>query len=118
MGLHVGATGNRSGRRCTAAHMVNYRLPASRSGLILEAGAALTTILAGVRWILDYSRTPCPSDVVYRGSHFCDGWAQFSRGGASLEKAVGAIQADPFLQVVAAIAACLLVLAVLRRTFA
>ncbi|MDQ6883353.1 MAG: hypothetical protein M3077_03805 [Candidatus Dormibacteraeota bacterium] len=98
--------------------MVNYRLPASRSGLILEAGAALATILAGVRWILDYSRTPCPGDVLYRASRLCHGWAQFTRGGAALEKAVGAIQADPFLQIVAAIAACLLVLAVLRRIFA
>jgi hypothetical protein len=47
----------------------------------------------------------------------CEGWQQWTRGGAFLTKSLMALQSDPALQVMAAITGVLLVLVVWRIVF-
>ena len=77
------------------------------------ATAALASVTI-VRFAGAYARVTCPDLYRMNGGWMCEGWQQWTRGGAFLTKSLMALQSDPALQVLAAITGVLLVLVVWR----
>lgn len=94
--------------------MGNWR-PARYARLILALATAVLALVTVIRFAEAYARVPCPDQYSMNGGWLCEGWQQWSRGGAFLTKSLMALQSDPMLQVIAAITGALLVVIVLRR---
>jgi hypothetical protein len=96
--------------------MANWR-SAKYAGLILALVTAALALVTIIRFAGAYARVPCPDPYRMNGGWLCEGWQQWTRGGAFLTKSLMALQSDPTLQVMAAMTAALLVLVVWRRLF-
>jgi len=93
--------------------MANWR-SVRDTGLILTLATAALASVTIVRFAGAYARVPCPDLYRMNGGWMCEGWQQWTRGGAFLTKSLMALQSDPALQVMAAITGVLLVLVVWR----
>jgi hypothetical protein len=96
--------------------MANWR-SARYTGLILVLATAALASVTIVRFAGAYARVACPDLYRMNGGWMCEGWQQWTRGGAFLTKSLMALQSDPALQVLAAITGVLLVLVVWRIVF-